>query len=118
MGLLDKNKKTEIIRSYRGHNFEIVNLECEAMGIKDMDDNLFVQMFNRYPIETFIKNTIPGYGIKYDDMRFKMIQYMRIIDETNLQIFTKVMTHDYHFTFSGEGFEFYVGIDEGVKCDY
>ena len=51
-------------------------------------------------------------------MRFKMIQYIRMIDGTNLQIFTKVMTHDYHFTFSGEGFEFYVGIDERIKCDY
>ena len=119
MGLLDKSNKSKLIRSYRGHNFEIVNLECEAVDIKDMDDDLFIQMFNRYPLETFIENNIPGYDIVYGSHRFNMISCLRMVDGTNAQVHSRVMTHDYHFTVRGGGFEFYVGIDEGgAECDY
>lgn len=119
MGLLDKRNKSKLIRSYRGYNLEIVNLKCEAMGIKDMDDDLFIQMFNRYPLETFIENNIPGYDIVYDKHRFHMISCLQMVDGTNAQVHSRVMIHDYHFTFSGGGFEFYVGIDEGgAECDY
>lgn len=119
MGLLDKRNKSKLIRSYRGYNLEIVNLECEAMGTKDMDDDLFIQMFNRYPLETFIENNIPGYDIVYDKHRLNMICYLRMDNGAYAQVHSKVMTHDYHFTVRGGGFEFYVGIDEGgAECDY
>ena len=102
MGLLDKSNKSKLIRRYRGYNLEIVNLECEAVGTKDMDDDLFIQMFNRYPLEAFIENNIPGYDIVYDSHRFYMIHCLRMVDGTNAQVHSRVMTHDYHFTVRGE----------------
>lgn len=98
MGLLDKSNKSKLIRRYRGYNLEIVNLECEAVGTKDMDDDLFIQMFNRYPLEAFIENNIPGYDIVYDSHRFYGISCLRMVDRANAQIHPRVMTHDYHFT--------------------
>lgn len=119
MGLLDKNKKSETIKSYRGHNFEIINLGYEAMGINGMNDDLFIQIFNKYPIEAFIGNTIPGYDIEYDDSTFKMVNYLKMKDYQIAQYNSKVAVHDYHFTVKGERFKFYVGIDEKeAKCDY
>ena len=118
MGLLDKSNKSKLIRSYRGYNLEIVNPECEAMGTKDMDDDLFIQMFNRYPLEAFIENNILGYDIVYDKHRLNMICYLWMDNGAYAQIHSRVMTHDYHSTVKGGGFEFYVGIDERAKCDY